>query len=273
MSEVELRRHRMYYELHGEQGPPVLLVMGFGMSGVAWGPQVDDLQRDHRVAWYDNRGIGRSTAGTGGSEDHTLPGLALDAIALLDHLGWESAHVVGVSMGGMIAQHLALDHRARVRSLTLIATHPGGLRHLPGLTGVRLFLKANLSRGVARLDALADLLYPPEHRARLRHEGWDPQRLKTIAMHTDPRVRLTHLRSIFRHDVRERLPELAGLPVLVVRPDRDVLVPPRGSDALAARIPGVRLAALANGGHGATSQEAGEVNRLVREHVQIAEHR
>lgn len=268
MSEATLRGHRVYYEAHGEQGPPVLLVMGFGMSGVAWTPQVEDLRRDHRVVWYDNRGVGRSTAGEG---HHGLPELAADAVALLDHLGWNSAHIVGVSMGGMVAQHLALDHRARVRSLTLIATHPAGLRHLPGRTGLRLFVRANTSRGEQRLDALASLLYPPEHRDRLRHRGWSPAMLAAVASPTDPRVRLQQLRSILGHDVRARLPELAGLPVLIFRPDRDVLVPPRGSDALAAGIPGARLVALPEGGHGATSQEAATINATLREHIAAAE--
>ena len=266
MSEAVLRGHRMYYELHGETGDPVLLVMGFGMSGIAWTPQVEDLRADHRVAWYDNRGIGRSTAG----EPSDLPGLASDAVALLDHLGWDRAHVVGVSMGGMIAQHVALDHRDRVRSLTLIATHPAGLRHLPGARGLRLFLRANTRHGAARLDALSHLLYTPAHRERLRASGWTPESMAAIAAPTDPRVRLSQLAAILRHDVRARLSTLAGLPVLVLRPDHDVLVPPRGSDALASAIPGARLVRLTGGGHGATSQEAAVINRLLREHFAAA---
>jgi pimeloyl-ACP methyl ester carboxylesterase len=89
------------YEVHGT-GEPVLMIMGLGVGLIGWRPQVEDLAGEAwRLCVYDNRGVGRSTAPR---PPYTMARLAADALALMDHLGWRQAHVVGVSMGGMIAQ-------------------------------------------------------------------------------------------------------------------------------------------------------------------------
>lgn len=244
----------------GEAGPRVLLIMGFGMPGIAWQPEIDRLAPTHRVAWYDTRGIGRSTFGRGPLSMATL---ADDAVAVMDRLDWPEATVVGVSMGGMVAQHVALRHRARVHSLVLIATHPGGWFALPpGPDGIRGFLRANRARGDARLDALRTLLYPPGARDVRRA---DPG-LEALARNPAPRrVRLAQLGAIAAHDVRDRLPELAGIPTWVLRPDLDILVPPDASDALAAAIPGARLLTFPEAGHGVTVQCANAVSECIAE--------
>ena len=104
-------------------------------------------------------------AGTGESdpvdEPYTLDDLADDTVALMDHVDWPDAHIVGVSMGGMVAQHLALRHRERVKSLTLIATSPNPANLLlPTIEGLKQFAKANTSTDEARLRALLNLLIP-----------------------------------------------------------------------------------------------------------------
>lgn len=261
---VRIRDFDCWYRHYGTDGDPVLLVMGFGMSGIAWHPQATRLEGHHRVVLYDSRGLGKSTEGAGPHDLHTM---ADDTAALLDHLGWERAHVVGVSMGGMIAQHLALRHTGRVRSLSLIATSPGPLtRNLPGGKGIRLFLQANTSKGEGRLNALRKLLFPPEYAS----QTVDPSMLEAIGAPSKPHVRLSHLRSIFSHDVRKELGALASVPTLVIKPALDLLVPPRGSDAIAANLPGARLVEFADGGHGLTAQHPEAVTRLLREHFAAA---
>lgn len=265
MHTADLRGHTCWYETHGDAGPPVLFIMGFGFSGVAWRPIAERLAREHQGVLYDNRGLGQSTTGAG---PHNLPGLADDAAALIAHLGWESAHVVGVSMGGMIAQHLALRHRERVRSLTLVATHPGPvLARRPTIKGMRLFLQANLRSGEARLEALGRLLFPEDHLRTLARDGWSSSDLAVFAVPSDKTIRLHHLRSILEHDTRTALEGLTGVSAVVIKPALDVLVPPGGSDALMRHLPRARLVTFPNAGHGVTSQHETEVATVIAEHV------
>src|SRR5437867_2863545 len=104
-------------------GEPVLLIMGLGGSSRLWYRLLPWISRRHRAIVFDNRGTGASPPVRGRL---TMPGLAEDAVEVLNAARVESAHVVGASMGGMIAQHLALDHRERVRSLVLACTTAGG---------------------------------------------------------------------------------------------------------------------------------------------------
>lgn len=263
MSTVAVRGHVVGYDLEGA-GPPMLFLMGFGMQRVAWRHQMAGLRSDFTVCAFDNRGVGESTAGT---LRIGLGHMADDAVGLMDALGWDSAHIVGVSMGGMTAQHIALHHRSRVRSLSLIATHAGGALHhtTPRLPALRLFLAANRAKGDARLDVLRALLYPPGQ-APVEEDSFSE-----VAVPAEGRTRFTQFASILTHHTARQLHRLEGLPTLVIRPDADILVPPSCSDALARAIPGARLVSIPNAGHGVTAQMPDLVNALLREHALAAE--
>lgn len=265
---AQINNHQIWYDTAGEDGVPVLLVMGFGMSGRAWAPQIAGLRERHRVAFYDHRGIGDSEVS---QTPYGFQQLAADAIALMDVLEWETAHVVGVSMGGMVSQHIALRHRRRVRSLSLIATHAGGggLKAIPTAKGLRHFVKANTSRGETRINNLRHLLYPNEFLdgADFSHFGG----LDDFAEPADPKTLLYQLRAIMAHNTGRELRKLKGLPTLVVKPARDLLVKPRNSDRIHRLIPGSRLLSFKDAGHAVTHQYAAEVNRHLAAHFQAAE--
>src|SRR5262245_64910425 len=108
----------LYYEVAGS-GPPVLFIQGVGVIGAGWQPQVNGLKHRFQTLVFDNRGIGQSLPCHG---PISIEAMAQDARVLLDTVGWASAHVVGHSMGGIIAQQLALDCPTRVRSLALLCT-------------------------------------------------------------------------------------------------------------------------------------------------------
>lgn len=255
---------KIWYDSTGESGPPVLLLMGFGGRGTAWGAQIEGLGRDHRLAWMDNRGIGRSDRT---ARDITMKQMASDAIAVLDALGWEQAHVVGVSMGGMIAQELALRHRPRVRTLTLMATHAGGVgAFLPPMNGLYHFLSAVQTSVPRRVEALMRLLYPEDYLAvadradiarRLSAEFADGTNLSTL---------VAQAAAVASHDTRGRLQELGELPVLVIRPGRDIMIDPRHVDELHRRLPSARLMHLPEAGHGFIYQCREAVNAALVEH-------
>jgi len=259
----------------GSRGPEVLLVMGLGMRGERWQPQVEGLCGAHRLAWFDHRGIGDSAPLP--SRRLRMRDMAQDALRVADALAaearasgdtsgaWERFHLVGVSMGGMVAQELALRAPGRVRSLTLIATLGGGplLQKLPPAAGLRAFVDANLARGPeARIRALQSLLYTPEFLATCDRDALDARMRSHLGGRVAPRTLLGQLHAVFRHDTLARLPALT-LPTLVVRPGRDVLVRPTHSDALLARLPNARHLALPDAGHGAIFQRAREVNTAI----------
>ncbi len=244
--------------------------MGFGMRGVVWKPQVDGLERDHRVVTYDHRGIAESESPPG---PWTMHDLASDALRVADAAGFDSFHLVGVSMGGMIAQHVALDWPERVRSLSLIATHAGGVRSiLPTLRGLSCFVRANLSPPAERVDALTELLYPAEFVARA-----DPRQLKQrMAESVGKRAHRETLKrqfgAILGHRTRRRLGEITA-PTLVVQPRRDILIRPKESERLHRSIPGALLSRYDDSGHGLIFQDAKRLNAELARHFAKAERR
>ncbi len=258
----------LWYERAGTSGPRVLLVMGLGMRGVAWRFQAEALAEFCQVVWYDGRGVGNTKAPVDGLR---MSALAADAMALLDHLGWPDAHVAGISMGGMVSQHIALEHRARVSSLALIATHPGGLRWLiPPPRGLLGFLIGQLAPGRQRLAAVSRLLYTREYLRSVDHTELHAELTRGLGPRRPSSDLGAQIRAIVGHDTRGRLPELDGLTTLVVRPGRDKLVDPRASDHLHALIPGSTLVAIPIAGHGVMRERAEAVNAALCRHIDAA---
>ena len=252
--------------------PGVLMIMGFGARGSAFRHQVehaDSVAGARHAAWFDHRGVGHSDAPR---KALTMHRLASDAVEVADAAGIKRFHVVGVSMGGMVAQHVALHWLPRTVSLTLIATHPGGpLARIPPLGAFR-FGPRTASRDLKkRFSALSRLLYPPaylegidqnELHEALRHEFGDGTALSTM---------WRQFAAIWRHDTRSDLPKLAGLPTLVVQSGPDNLVRPHWSTYLAKHIPGAKLARFPHAGHGVVRQCADEINPLLNRHFADAE--
>jgi 3-oxoadipate enol-lactonase len=253
-----------------DDAPRVLLIMGFGMAGAAWRPIANRLSHAHKVVYFDPRGIGKSSRGEG---PHGIIPLADDAASLLDHLNWPDAHLIGVSMGGMVAQRMALRHRGMARSLSLMVTHGGPFyRTIPGATGIRRFLAANTAKGEARLLALADLLFPNGNLDEVLGGGvLSKEELRVASEAADPSIRAAHLRSIANHHTLPELAALHDLPSLILQAQQDILVPPRCSDHLHAALPGSRIIRFPDAGHGLFVQHPDEVSRHLAEHIAAAD--
>ena len=257
-------RPRLSYRVSGTSGPRLLLIMGYGMRGIVWRAQIDGLEADHQVLTYDHPGLGQSDSA---EARPTMRHLGRHPLRILDELGWEDVHLVGVSMGGMIAQELALYAPNRFRSLTLIATHAGGLRtFLPSLKGLRLFVRGNLQDGKGRVKTLQELLYTPEFLAKVDGAEIERRMRDTLGDRAPRATLLGHLHAVARHRAKSRLRSIT-LPTLIVRPGRDLLVRPSNSDYLHAQIPGSRLLRFDEAGHGVTFQEADALNEALRDHV------
>lgn len=262
----------VYYEEHGS-GEPLLLIMGLAGDSLAWLFQRDAFAEHYRTVVFDNRGVGRTSKPDG---PYSIAQMADDAAGLLDALDIGRAHVVGVSMGGMIAQELALRHAARVRSLVLgctyarpdagvAATFDESLAFFGGTKGPNGEIQVDL----AALDPLAFI-------QRLLPLTFTPQFMMTelpkmmqvfagsLQFGFDLRAILAQVEATQRHDALERLDQI-GVPTLVLTGDTDLLIPPANSDAIAARIPGARLRQIAGGSHGFNFEKPDEFNAAVLE--------
>lgn len=235
---------RLHFETHGD-GPPLVLLEGMGGDIPGWRRNIPRLAERLRVVAWDLRGNGGSTCEPG---DWTMKIFVDDAIALLDHLGIERAHLYGQSFGGMIAIETALTHPGRVASLVLAATHGG--RPVP-------------SRERAPKDRPWELLYAPGFpQARPEHVADD----LAHASEQPSAARRAQWEAAQGWDAHERLGEIA-VPVLVLHGAQDRMVHPDNARLLARAIPGARLELLEGAGHVYHSERAAEADRLVLDFV------
>jgi 3-oxoadipate enol-lactonase len=256
----------LHYETRG-RGPAVLLVMGFGMSLAAWWRTVPVLARHFRVIALDNRGIGRS----GGSPWPYFAGrLADDAVAVLDSAGEERAHVYGISLGGMVAQEIALRHPDRVGALVLGATTAGATGAARGdPTALSLFSRARTMRQEEAHWAAVPYLYgEPTRRRHAGRIGEDiARRLEPAAPSLTTHVQ--QLAAAGAHRTEHRLDEIAA-PTLVVHGAEDVIVPVENGRVLAAGIPDAELRVWPGAGHFYPTDEPRadrDVARFLRAHT------
>ena len=252
-------------QLHVERrgtGPPLLLVQGMGANCMHWGePFLAALGRDFELLLYDHRGVGRSAQPAG---DLTITGLAADALALLDALDVRAAHVLGISMGGMVAQEMALAAPERLLTLMLGCTSCGGRQSKPtapevvqqltaaALSGNReRVLRAGFGFVVSRAYA-AD----PAHYAAFAAAAAHYPATLTALLHQKA--------AIERFDTYARLRGLR-VPTLVIHGTQDALLAPINGELVASLIPGARLELLAGTGHLFFWEQPQRSAQLVRE--------
>ncbi|MGI9188194.1 MAG: alpha/beta fold hydrolase [Gaiellales bacterium] len=251
----------LHYLQHGE-GDDVLLLCGLGDDLSAWDAQVGSFSEQHRVTVIDNRGVGRSSLPEG---EFTVRDMAADAIALCDELDISRAHVMGFSMGGAIAQELALARPDLVRSLVIVGSWAYSDQlfrnfiessiYFAGLADdeerfLRYFLGSTYSHAVwedGRIDAFAAAFLEHPH----------PQELEAFQRTA---------RAILDHDTRDRLGAITA-PTLVIHGDEDIICPPRHSHQIASLIPGAQLIGVPNQAHQPFQEGPEAFNRIVLDFV------
>jgi 3-oxoadipate enol-lactonase len=252
---------RIAYQVHGGGGEPLAFVHGLGYDRAGWGPLPGLLEDDFRVIVLDNRGVGESDVPDG---PYAVEQLAADTVAVLDAAGVEGAHVFGVSLGGCVAQELALSYPDRVRKLVLASTSPGGPNAHPmparGMeafgrfptmeheAGLRLLVETSLGEhGVRERPELVDEIYA----YRLSHTpplaGWQAQAFAGATF-----------------DAYDRVASI-DKPTLIIHGGDDPVVDVRNSDLLAERIPGARVHVIPDRGHLMVWEEGETLAPVVRE--------
>ncbi len=256
-----------YQEIGDPDGEPLILVMGLATQMVAWDDEFCAMlaERGFRVVRFDNRDIGHSTkldsAGVPGRLDlfrgrretaaYRLSDMAADTVGLLDHLGFDSAHVVGISMGGMIGQTMAIEHPDRVRSLVSMHSTTGSRRvGQPTLKVFGLMLaeaprdRESFTERIERTYALIGSPAYPSDEERLRRvaeTSWERGH--------NPRGVLRQMHAIVASGDRTAALRRLDLPVTVIHGTRDTLIRPSGGRATARAIPGARLHLFEGMGH------------------------
>ncbi len=232
---------RIYWDDQG-QGAPVLLIMGLGYPSLMWYRTRPVLARKYRTITLDNRGVGQSDMPPG---PYSIALMASDAAAALDASGEESAHVFGISMGGMIAQEFALQYPKRVRSLILGCTASGGphaVRAEADATQM-IMMRAKMSAEEAAQAAVPFIYDSGTPRARIDED---------IALRRPqfPRAEAyqSQLQGIIAWEAYSRLGQI-NAPTLVIHGQNDRLVPPGNGKLIAERIPGAKLVMIPNASH------------------------
>jgi pimeloyl-ACP methyl ester carboxylesterase len=264
---VEHRGCRLAYDVRGT-GPAVLWIQGVGVHGDGWLPQTDVLVAKYRCVTFDNRGMGRSQPA---AAPITVEQMAEDALAILDAEQIESAHVVGHSLGGLVALRVALEARARVKTLTLMCTFADGKAAAP-LTLRMMWLGMRTKIGTRRMRrrGFLRLVMPADALAAIDVDAY-AEKLAQLFGHDlgdSPPVVNAQLSAMRKYSAAPRLGELAELPMLILSGAHDPIAPPKVSAALANGIPGARHVPFADASHGLPIQHADRVNALLLEHFE-----
>lgn len=257
------------YDVFGERGRPLVLVMGIGAQRMFWDDALcrQFVAAGFHVARFDHRDIGESTrldapvprparllarrlVGARIDAPYTLSDMASDVAGLIGALGWDAAHVVGTSLGGMVAQHLAIEHPQRVRSLTSIMSTPGSRRYLPEPRALRaLFARPprtaeEAGRHVERLFSTIGSPAWPIDRSRLRAIGE-----LSHARGISPRGFLRHFAAVLASGNRASRLRTVDIPTLVIHGSRDPMFPLRAGRDLARLVPNATWLPIAGMGH------------------------
>ena len=251
---------RIHWDSLGK-GEPVVLLMGLGCSSAMWFRVAPQLAKDHRAILIDNRGTGQTHVEH--YVVHRVSHMAADVAAVLDAAGETSAHLIGFSMGGMIAQQFSVDFPQRIRSLALLGTHSGGPWATQAEAHVRrlLFDKATMSAEDS-LHAMRPYTYARD----TPDELFDEDALVRLANQPTLRDYQAQLYALIGWSVYLDLPRFT-CPTLVMHGLQDELIPPANGRRSAERIPGAKLIELPDASHWLMTDQNAKVLAALRAHI------
>ena len=260
MKRIRVKDIEIAYNISGE-GDPVILIGGFTMTKESWGLQEAAMSKHFRVITFDNQGAGQTIIS---SESFTVADMAADTIGLMNALGIDTAHIFGVSMGGLISQILLLDYPDRIKKAVLGCTTHGGRHAVQAENEV-----------MALLGEAADPAIPAEKAVRRRvpilfAEQFirdEPEKLEgfirlSIRHWPTPEGASGQMKALSVFNSKRRLGENRR-PVLVITGSDDRMMPPENSRLLADAIPGSDLYIVDGAGHSFYQEKPDEVNRVL----------
>jgi len=259
MPTVTVKGIKIYYERKGA-GTPVLFITGLGGDHQPWAPLAEQLKDQYECVTFDNRGIGQSSRPASG---YTMSDLTRDTIGLLDALSISKAHIVGMSMGGLVAQNIALQQPQRVLGLVLMGSFAAGDARLNHVLASRKPMMKRMTRYeyfwaiAAWMFGMQTLSKPAsvDGFAKMAAGNPHPQNLRAFSQLVD---------GIAQYDNRAHLKDIRK-PTLVMVGEQDILTPPHLSRVLAEGIPGAKLEVIPGVGHFCVAEDTkGVAGRLIR---------
>jgi pimeloyl-ACP methyl ester carboxylesterase len=256
MPKVRVKGFKMFYEITGK-GTPLVMIMGLGANSQWWDENgINQLSKRYKVLIFDNRGTGRSDDP---GDKFTLEDLGEDVVHLMDKINISKAHILGISMGGMIAQHIAIHHPERVIKLILSSTYCGGSKSIPPSSQViKTMSKPREGRPIEEIvNETIPLLYTKNFIAS------NPEKILKIKenMSKYPISEDNYKRqgkAIFSHNTCDQLEEIS-IPTLIIHGKKDILIPPKNAEVLHELIPDSEIEKFKNGGHALFTQETDKV--------------
>ena len=241
---VQVRDINLYYEVYGA-GVPLLLIQGLGLDSGAWVSQLLMLSQTHQVIVFDNRGAGRTDAP---EQPYSTEDMAEDAIALLDKLGIDRTHILGFSMGGLIAQVLATKYPNRVRSLILAST----AAKLPAITQQVIQGWAQLLKEKLRPSIRVKVQLPWLFTEQFLQNNTRLEELINLSLRYPYQPTVSgftgQVTACITHNMQGQLSSITS-PTLVLVGQADILISAQASQELALQIPNAELQTIANASH------------------------
>jgi 3-oxoadipate enol-lactonase len=263
MATVQANGIEMFYKQTGD-GPDLVLIMGLGAHSGAWALNVPAFEPHFRVTVFDNRGAGRTEAP---DAPYSIRQMADDTAALMDALGIERAHIMGASMGGMIAQEFGINYPEKVNRLVIACSRArtGELRKK-----ISVAQRALWEAGVPAESIRAIQMPWGSTGAILQDESLALEALALGLKDPYPIKKHAYLRQLdatMAHDALDRLGQITAETLVIVGAE-DILTPPAESEEIARAIPNARMQVMPRGGHGFFSEYAPQVNRAVLSFLQ-----
>ena len=247
MPKVKVNDIQIYYEVHGE-GFPLLMIMGLGANVDWWDPRmVQELSKNFKLVMFDNRGAGRTDVS---DKRYTIKSFAEDTAGLMDALGISRAHVIGFSMGGMIAQELALNYPEKVEKLVLCSTFCGGTKAVPPSEEITEMLSAD--RSAFSPEEIARMTIPllfTEDFIKNNHDLVELSIQQILKAPISNEAFMSQLNAGMEFTTYDRLPQIRTS-TLILHGKRDILMPPKNGSILAEAILNAKLVYFENSAHG-----------------------
>jgi len=224
MPKTNVRDMEIYYEVHGK-GFPLVLIRGLGSNADHWYAQIPAFSSYFSVVSFDNRGIGRSRKS---DEAYTICMMADDTVALMDSIGISRAHILGISMGGMIAQQIALRYPSNVHGLILACTHCGGYQAVRTSEEIAKIFVEYISKGSEEAAQKAATCLFTERTMKERPEIIRRYQEVSQRFLPDPATLINQWKAVQGHDTWAELPNIEA-PTLVLTGGEDILIPPENA--------------------------------------------